>query len=295
MSKKLLDDTWLRLEHRPLGGCSLERKRTSQPMNRPSCLSGSSRSLKIFVTLLLITLAAHINPCSATAATKGVPFQPGQKFIYRASWGMIPAGDAVIEVLPFKTYNGVRTYHFMMETRTNAGLDLIYKIRERQDSYPDVQMSRTLYYSKKSTGEHPRDAVVTFDWEKMTTTYTSFGQAEKPVSIQAGTFDPLSLFFVVRLHPLKEGDVLEIPVTDGKKLISTKARVDRREKLVIDGKSYDTYLIVPQMGRLDKVFDKEKELDMKIWYTADEKKLPVKIQMKVAVGSFVFELISATD
>ena len=264
-------------------------------MNRPSCLSGSSCSLKIFVTLLLITLAAHINPCSATAATKGVPFQPGQKFIYRASWGVVTAGDAVIEVLPYKTYKGFRTYHFMMETRTNAALDLIYKIRERQDSYPDVQMSRTLYYSKKATGEHPRDVVVTFDWEKMTATYTSFGQAEKPVSIRTGTFDPLSLFFVVRLHTLKEGNVLEIPVTDGKKMIATKARVDRREKLVIDGKTYDTYLIIPEMERLDKVFGKEREPDMKLWYTADEKKLPVKIQTKMGVGSFVFELISATE
>jgi hypothetical protein len=101
--------------------------------------------------------------------------------------------------------------------------------------------------------------------------------------------------FVIRLHTLKEGEGLEIPVTDGKKLIATNARVDRREKVVIDGKPYDTYLVIPEMERLDKVFEKEREPDMKIWFTADEKKLPVKIQTKVAVGSFVFELISVTD
>jgi len=265
-------------------------------MNRSSYLSGLSRSSKFFAALLLLTLAVSFSPCSAKAETKGVPpFRPGEKFIYSASWSMIPAGDAVIEVLPFKIYNGMRTYHFGMETRTNAALDLIYKIRERQDSYPDFDMSRTLYYAKKSTGEHPRDVVVTFDWEKMKATYTNFGQSEEPVSIQAGTFDPLSLFFVIRLHKLKEGDVLEIPVTDGKKLIATKARVDRREKVIIDGKPYDTYLIIPEMERLDKVFGKEREPDMKIWFTADDKKLPVKIQTKVAVGSFVFELIAVTD
>ncbi|HOD36112.1 MAG TPA: DUF3108 domain-containing protein [Syntrophales bacterium] len=249
----------------------------------------------VLAVFLVIALASSPGPCSAKAATKEAPFHPGEKFVYRASWGMLTAGDAVIEVLPYKTYKDVRTYHFMMETKTNAVVDLIYKIRERQDAYPDVQMSRTLYYSKKATGEHPRDVVVTFDWEKMTATYTNFGQAEKPVPIRAGTFDPLSLFFVVRLYPMKEGDVLEIPVTDGKKMIATRARVDRREKLVIDGKPYDTYLIIPEMERLEKVFGKEKEPDMMLWYTADEKKLPVKIQTKVAVGSFVFELISATD
>jgi hypothetical protein len=168
-------------------------------MNRSSYLSGLSLSPKFFAALLFLTLAVSFSPCSAKAATKEVPFRPGEKFMYRASWGMITAGDAVIEVLPFKIYNGIRTYHFVMETRTNAALDLIYKIRERQDSYPDIHMSRTLYYSKKSTGEHPRDVVVTFDWEKMKATYTSFGQAEKPVSIQAGTFDPL--FTLVRHTP----------------------------------------------------------------------------------------------
>lgn len=250
---------------------------------------------RVLAAFLVMVFAVSFSLCSVKAETKGAPFRPGEKFIYRASWGVVTAGDAVIEVLPYNTYKGFRTYHFMMETRTNAALDLIYKIRERQDSYPDVQMSRTLYYSKKATGEHPRDVVVTFDWEKMTATYTSFGQAEKPVSIRTGTFDPLSLFFVVRLHTLKEGNVLEIPVTDGKKMIATKARVDRREKLVIDGKTYDTYLIIPEMERLDKVFGKEREPDMKLWYTADEKKLPVKIQTKMGVGSFVFELISATE
>jgi Protein of unknown function (DUF3108) len=245
--------------------------------------------------LLVVTLAASFSPCGHEAAASGVSFRPGEKFTYRASWGMIPAGEAVIEALPFKVYNGIPTYHFMMETKTNAALDLVYKIRERQDSYPDIQMSRTLYYTKKNSGEHPRDVVVTFDWEKMEAAYSSFGQAEKPVSIRAGTFDPFSLFFVIRLRTLKEVGVLEIPVTDAKKLIATKASVARREKLVIDGKSYDTYLIIPEMERLDKVFRKEREPDMKIWYTADERKIPVKIQTKVAVGSFVFELISASD
>jgi Protein of unknown function (DUF3108) len=264
-------------------------------MKRSAFLRGIGGLPIIFAVLLVVILAVSFAPPDHEAVAEGASFRTGEKFTYRASWGMIPAGEAVIEVLPFKVYNGIKTYHFMMETKTNAALDLIYKIRERQDSYPDIQMSRTLYYTKKSTGEHPRDVVVTFDWVKMEATYSSFGQAEIPVSIRAGTFDPLALFFVIRLHPLKEGGVLEIPVTDGKKLIATKASVALREKVVIDGTSYDTYLIIPEMERLDRVFGKEKEPDMKIWYTADERKMPVKIQTRVTVGSFVFELISASD
>ncbi len=100
---------------------------------------------------------------------------------------------------------------------------MFYKVRERQDSYTDIPMTRTLQYRKKSTGNHPRDVVVTFDWKNRTATYASFGNAEKPVEILPGCFDPLALFFVIRTHRLKLGDVIEIPITDGKKCITVRA------------------------------------------------------------------------
>ena len=124
------------------------------------------------------------------AASKALPFRQGERLVYRALWGFIPAGEAVIEVLPDAGVEGVRAHHFAMTTTTNSRIDLFYKIRERQDSYADIAMTRTLQYRKKSTGDHPRDVIVTYDWKNRTATYASFGNAEKPVEILPGTFDP---------------------------------------------------------------------------------------------------------
>jgi hypothetical protein len=33
---------------------------------------------------------------------------------------------------------------------------------------------------------------------------------------------------------------------------------------------------------------------LKIWFSTDERQVPVKFQSKLAVGSFIFELMSAT-
>lgn len=227
------------------------------------------------------------------AATRALPFRQGERLVYRAMWGVIPAGEAVIEVLPDTTVDGVRARHFAMTTTTNSGVDLFYRIRERQDSFPDIAMTRTLQYRKKSTGNHPRDVIVTYDWKQRTATYASFGNAEKPVEILPGSFDPLAIFFVIRMHRLKPGDVYEIPVTDGKKCIAVKAAVTGRETVTIDGKVYDTHLVVPDMERLQGVVPRQDDPTLKIWFSADERQVPVKIQSKVAVGSFVFELISA--
>ena len=228
------------------------------------------------------------------AAPAAAPFQQGEKLVYRALWGRVPAGDAVIEVLPFKVHNGIRLYHFAMTTRTSPLVDRLYKVRERQDSYPDERLTHTVLYMKKNTGAHPRDVVVTYDRQRMTATYASFGQAEKPVPIQAGTFDPLALFFVIRLHTFHSGDVLEIPVSDGKKWIRTRATVAGRENVTIGGRIYDTYLVIPDMERLDGVVKDGEEPQLKIWFTADERKLPVRIESRAGAGRFVFELVSAS-
>ena len=179
-------------------------------------------------------------------------FEPGERLVYRAKWFFLPAGEAVIEMLPDASVNGQPARHFAMTTSTNSQVDFFYKIRERQDSFTDLKVTRSLQYRKKSTGEYPRDAVVSFDWTHRTATYSNFGQPEKPVAIQPGTFDPLSLIFAIRTYRLIPGDVLEIPVTDGVRVINTRAIVASRETVTIHHDVYDTLLVIPDMSRLER-------------------------------------------
>jgi len=254
---------------------------------------GLTMKRRLICTALAALFALLAIRGEAEAASKPLPFRQGERLVYRAMWGFIPAGEAVIEVLPDTSVDGARARHFAMTTATNSRVDLFYRIRERQDSFPDADMTRTLQYRKKSTGNHPRDVVVTYDWKNRTATYASFGNAERPVEILPGSFDPLAIFFVIRTHRLRPGDVHEIPVTDGKTCIAVRAAVAGRETVTIDGAVYDTHLVIPDMERLQGVVPRQGDPSLKIWFTADERQVPVKIQSKVAVGSFVFELISA--
>jgi len=248
-------------------------------------------SVPIIIIVWLMVLAAA---GESVAAGRMYTFEPGERLVYRAKWFFFPAGEAVIEVLPDTSLNGQPAHHFVMSTSTNSEIDFFYKIRERQDSYTDLKVTRSLQYRKKSTGDYPRDAVVSFDWTRMTATYTNFGHSEKPVTIPPGTFDPLSLIFAIRLYRLIPGDVLEIPVTDGNRVINTRAIVASRETVKIRNDVYDTLLVIPDMSRMEGIVSGRGTPSLKIWFTTDERHLPVKIQTRIAVGSFVFELISAT-
>jgi len=68
----------------------------------------------------------------------------------------------------------------------------------------------------------------------------------------------------------------------------------RREKIKIGENTYDTYLLEPELREVGGVFEKSKGAKLQVWVSADERKIPVRVKSKVAVGSFIGELISAT-
>lgn len=248
----------------------------------------------VFFALILIILSHSSTVADGTKTVPVTVFKPGEKLTYRATWGGITAGELVMEVLPMETIQGIKAYHFAMVTKTNEVVDLIYKVRQREESYIDIGMTHSILYKKQSGGKYPRDVVVNFDWEKLKATRSNFGEKMAPVSIVPGTFDTLSLFYVIRLHNLRENSVLEIPITEGDNNIIAKTTIAKREKIEIEGKTYDTFEVIPDMESLaaQKVVKKGDVPSLKIWLSDDDKKIPVKIQSKVKVGYFVFELVS---
>ncbi|MDP2647416.1 MAG: DUF3108 domain-containing protein [Desulfobacterales bacterium] len=233
-------------------------------------------------------------PVSLPAGPHPEPFQPGEKLSYTLKWELIPVGSAVLEVAPVKKINRVDVFHFIMTARTNSFADIFYKVRDRVDAYTDLEMASSVFYKKKQReGSHRRDVLIEFDRSKNEAHYTNFNKKEKPISIPPGTFDPLSAFYYLRRLDLKDNLTIELPVTDGKKLVVGKAVIVKREKLTLPGGVYDTFLVEPDIKDLGGVFQKSKNAKIQLWVSADPRHLLVKIKSRVIVGSFVGELTAA--
>jgi hypothetical protein len=256
---------------------------------------GLTKSIILFLLPIIFFNFTIISVAYKFAPDRVIPFQPGEKLTYKGTWGIIPAGELTLEVLPKETINGVETYHFVMITKTSAVVDLIYKVRERQDSYVDIGMTHSIFYKKKTESQHPRDEKIEFDWQKMESTYTNFGQSKPPIQILPGTFDPLGFFYAIRLQNLKSNSEIHLPVTDGNNVnIEARVIVGKRDAIEVEGKMFDTVEITPNMEMLDKLKQVVKKSDhpqIKVWVTADEKKIPIKIRTKVGIISFDFDLV----
>jgi hypothetical protein len=249
--------------------------------------------LKVAVLALAVQMPQLCLGSTDSKANAQIPFAPGERLVFELRWAVVPAGKAVLQVMPMKTIDGSRAYHFRMTAETNAFVDMFYKIRDRIDSYVAADMSHAIHYRKKQLeGGSQRDINVQFDWDNSTAQYSDGTKTRNAIEIVPGTFDPLSVFYYSRLATYETDGTIECPVSDGKKLVSGSAKIVRRETVKVPGGTFETYLIEPELKDVGGVFRKSKNAKIQLWVTADERRLPVKIASKVSVGSFVGELIT---
>ena len=220
------------------------------------------------------------------------PFGPGERLIYELHWGMIPAGEAELEILPMAEIGDDKAWHFRLSIRSNEFIDVFYKVRDLVESFVDSDLKRSLRYIKSQhEGKTLRESQVFFDHAAGTATYSNFGEVSPPIKIAEGTIDPLAAVFFIRRHLETDKRQIARPITDGKKNVEGVARVNRREKVEIDGVVYDTFQVEPDLKDVRGVFEKSDKSRIILWFTADEKRLLVKIKSKVIVGSFTGTLV----
>lgn len=223
-----------------------------------------------------------------------MPFCAGEILTYGLRWQAVPAGQAVLSVLPNSNVDGVPARRFRVTARSNGFVDMFYKVRDNIDSWVAEDMSKSLLYVKKQReGSYKRDITVNFHWDRGRAQYSNIINGPKdPIIILPGTFDPLSVFYAFRLMDIHEGAVVRRPVTDGVKCVIGQATVISREQIKVPAGTFDTFLVEPDLEHVGGVFKKSKDAKLKVWVTADERRIPVKIASRVVVGSFYAELES---
>ncbi|MCG8617065.1 MAG: DUF3108 domain-containing protein [Desulfobacterales bacterium] len=223
-----------------------------------------------------------------------MPFSTGETLTYAVRWEMVRAGTAVFRVRPETRYRDRPVRHFELDIRSNRYVDMLYKIRDRLDGYTDIGFNHSVFYTKTQSGKDKKQIEVVFDWENNTATYSNFGGKRDPVGIPDRTFDPLSAFYKMRTTDLAPGQTLSFPITDGKKQFIQKAAVIEKQTLELASGPVDTFLIIPSVNHFSGVFKKSEDPTVRVWVSADEKKIPILIKVKVFIGSVIFELVTSS-
>lgn len=208
-----------------------------------------------------------------------VPFAEGEYLLFAIHYGLIYAGDATLEVRGDAELNGRAAYHLVSVARTNGTFDMVYKVRDRHESYMDMEYLYTLRFEKHiREGKFRRDKEVDFDQVNHLAIYP-----DGPVGIPPNTQDFISALYYIRTIPLEPGQAVWMPNHSDGKNYSIFVKALRRERIEVEAGKFDCLVIEPVL-ETSAIFENTGKLT--IWLTDDNVRMPVLMRSKVVVGSF---------
>jgi hypothetical protein len=167
-------------------------------------------------------------------------------------------------------------------------------VRTNITSLVDANFTRSLEYIKsQQEGKTKKEIVVQFDYDDEKVVFTENKQTPRLLPLKRNVYDPLSIAFAFRFHPSTPQEKKTFPTCDGKKFLDVRLNVGKKSKVEVPYGSFWANDVVPDMKNLSGVFKKSPKGILRVWYSADNRRIPVKISSKVVVGSFTAQLLKA--
>lgn len=224
------------------------------------------------------------------------PFRVGEKVVLDLSYFSMSAGKLTMEVLPFSEVNGNKTYTFRIAVKSSKMFSLFYKVDNWAETYVDyeklvpyshVVQTRETNQIKDSKSFFNWEENKAIFWEKKITDDSKEPKVEKSTwELKPYAQNVISSIFYIRTFAYKQDKPYPFRVADeGKNIIFTSQVVDR-ETLKTKAGSFKTIKIKPKFtvnGTFKPVGD------IFLWLTDDDRKLIVRIEAKIKIGSIVGE------
>ena len=232
--------------------------------------------------LLAALLAAQLAATPPDAAMRQ-KFVAGETLDYNLTWLKITGGTARMTIQP----HGDDNFRITSIARSSPSFSRIFKVRDEIETTVARGDFSTVRYVKRLDEDGDKIEEVTVVEDGVA---TRTRKKVKKVKVPHPVYDPISLIHLLRMRDLTPGKVYDFELIADGKLYTVHARVVRKEKVQTPAGTFDCIRVEPQMlsGGV------ERDERMFIWYSDDEKKLPVRIRTEVKFGAVTANLRSAT-
>lgn len=243
------------------------------------------RDMRQAVLGRLLLVAALGTPFGAVLAQSHAvaPFTVGEELTFKAHFGFVPAGSARMRVESIDTVRGRAAYRITFAI--DGGIPG-YRIRDRYESWMDVETLSSLRH-QQSISEGPYRRTTTYE------IYPELGKFQKNSdSLQASVAHPLddgSFVYAVRAMAIEVGDTLRVNRyfrPDRNPVVLMGAR---RESVSVPTGTYSAIVIRPRI-KANGIFGENG--DAEIWFSDDERRIPVRIKSRFAKFSLNLSLES---
>lgn len=234
---------------------------------------------------------ASANPGFAWRKAANGVFGVGETFLYVVKYGFVPAGFATLEVRSVENVNGRPAYYIMSRAKTNKATSVFFKVRDKNQSWMDVESLCSVSYEQQiREGLYRRNTHTRYDHPNGHFVYTKRRKGKEYViegGIPAFVQDVLSSLYYVRTQPMEVGSSISFDANSGGKTWPLTVTVGGLETIRVAAGKFDCYHLEPILAG-EGIFQQQGKLE--VWLTADERRMPVLLRSRVAVGAFDAEL-----
>ena len=235
--------------------------------------------------LATATASAQAVTTPAGPAIAPVPFAVGEELVFHATFGVLPAGTARMRVDGIDTVRGRAAYHVVFAI--DGGIPL-FRVHDRYESWIDVESLSSLRHRQEiSEGRYKRS-----------TTYEIYPERaefrKNDEALQASVSNPLddgSFIYAVRAAGIRVGETQ----SDNRYFRPDRNPVVltglREESVTVGAGTFVTTVVRPTI-KSGGIFAEDGEAQ--VWFTNDERRLPVQVKTKFAKFSLTLALQSVT-
>jgi len=250
--------------------------------------------LRTWLILAWLILSATIGSIS-WAAPAGEPssarsFQVGEQFTYEISWLNITAGTAVMEVTAAGTDGDRPLVKLVTTAQSRPAITTFFPVDNRVESIldPATLLPEHLTF-KRREGKKKEDIEYTFHQKEGTVTAVKGGTTET-LQIPPGTQDVISCLYYARSElSLQPGSALTMNVHHDKKNHKVHVRVEEIETISSSWGKVETARVLVVMPFQGLFLNQG---NIRVWFTNDDRRIPVRMKAKVIIGSIVADLVS---
>lgn len=215
-------------------------------------------------------------------------FGVGERLVFDVNYGFITAGEAVMAVTGMDSIAGRPCYRIEFTVNSLPSFSWIYKVEDQYLTFIDVEAIAPLKFEQHiREGTYRRDFIAEFDQARHVAR-TSEGEYPIPDYVH----DIMSAFYYARTWDLSgltpgQGILLQNFYKD--KSHDLQVRFLGRQELEVAAGVFNTIVLEP-LVKEGGLFKSEGRIV--IWLSDDERKIPVRVNTKVVIGSIDTELKS---
>ncbi len=252
--------------------------------------------------LILARDEGKVTPLLVKGQTYTAPFQAGERLRYEVNWKplfMLPAfkaGEISFEIGESQ-YQGRPAFNISMDAISAGRLIEVanLEVRNRFESIIDRKSFQSYRILKKTRqSKRKRDTLTVFDYLKNSTWLRELDASTDPPKqlrnqtipgIPGPLTDVVSVFYAIRVHRLESGREYTLNLSDNGRAREMRVQVQEREKVETGIGKFDAFKLEAQGG----IFSGGRSL--RIWYSKDRLRMPVKFEADVKFGTVFGELV----